>query len=66
MQHRVLTSKSDVWSFGIFMWELFSLGETPFEDVEIYQLKRNISNGRTLGKPPYANDSVYVSMNIYN
>lgn len=64
MQNRVMTSKSDVWSFGILLWELYSFGETPYRDIEIYQLKRHIQNGQTMEKPPYANDNMYASMNI--
>lgn len=60
MQNRVLTSKSDVWSFGIVLWELFSFGETPYQDIEIYQLKRAILSGYTLEKPANANDTVYA------
>lgn len=67
MQNRILTTKSDVWSFGILLWELFSFGETPYQDIEIYQLKRNLLNGYIMEKPPYANANmyVYVSLNIY-
>lgn len=64
MQNKQLTSKSDVWSFGILLWELFTYGETPFQNIEPYQVKRHIMNGRTLDRPPYANDNVYALMNI--
>lgn len=29
----VATTKSDVWSFGIFLWELFSMGQLPYQDL---------------------------------
>lgn len=61
MQNRVLTSKSDVWMFGVLLYELFSFGETPYRDIEVFQVKRHVLSGRILEKPPYANENVYVS-----
>lgn len=29
----VVTNKSDVWSFGILLWELFSLAQLPYQDI---------------------------------
>lgn len=31
--HRIFTSASDVWSFGIVMWEVLSFGDKPYGNM---------------------------------
>ena len=52
LQRRRWSEKSDVWSFGVFCWELLSDGELPFasigSDAEVHRI---VLQGQRLEKP---------------
>ncbi|XP_054609971.1 tyrosine-protein kinase receptor TYRO3 [Dunckerocampus dactyliophorus] len=47
----VYTTKTDVWSFGVTMWEIASLGKTPYPGVQNHELLNLLLSGHRL-KPP--------------
>ncbi|KAJ1346441.1 hypothetical protein KIN20_001220, partial [Parelaphostrongylus tenuis] len=47
---RIYTAKSDVYSYGILLWEIFNDGEQPFKGMDNKTIKRMISNPRF--RPP--------------
>lgn len=55
------TEKSDIWSFGVCLYELFSLGDTPYEGVT-GNLIEYLKNGNRLEKPHYCHKDVYNFM----
>ena len=39
------TSASDVWSFGILIWEVFSFGAVPYPGMTNQQAKEKVDEG---------------------
>nr|XP_014345443.1 PREDICTED: tyrosine-protein kinase Tec isoform X2 [Latimeria chalumnae] len=56
------SSKSDVWSFGVLMWEVFTEGKMPFENNSNYEVVQMVSKGQRLYRPKLASASVYEIM----
>ncbi|XP_025934431.1 tyrosine-protein kinase TXK [Apteryx mantelli] len=56
------SSKSDVWSFGVLMWEVFTEGKMPFESKSNSEVVREISEGNRLYRPYLASHTVYKVM----
>uniref|UniRef100_A0A914C5Z7 receptor protein-tyrosine kinase n=1 Tax=Acrobeloides nanus TaxID=290746 RepID=A0A914C5Z7_9BILA len=53
---------SDVWSFGVTMWEIFSYGQNPWEDCECYKVPNLIIKGVRLKKPAFCPEDLYNIM----
>ncbi|XP_069555354.1 platelet-derived growth factor receptor alpha [Brachyistius frenatus] len=57
------TSLSDVWSYGILLWEIFSLGGTPYPGMVVDSSFYNkIKSGYRMSKPEHAPHDVYEMM----
>ncbi|KAM9796349.1 platelet-derived growth factor receptor alpha [Syngnathus typhle] len=57
------TTLSDVWSYGILLWEIFSLGGTPYPGMVVDSSFYNkIKSGYRMSKPEHAPLDVYELM----
>ncbi|XP_063604451.1 uncharacterized protein LOC134779972 isoform X1 [Penaeus indicus] len=59
---RRFTSYSDVWMFGVCMWEILMLGVKPFQGVKNNDVIKRIENGERLALPPNCPPRLYSLM----
>ncbi|XP_008562279.1 PREDICTED: tyrosine-protein kinase ZAP-70, partial [Galeopterus variegatus] len=49
---RTFSSRSDVWSYGVTMWEAFSYGQKPYKKMKGPEVMAFIEQGRRMECPP--------------
>ncbi|KAM3612963.1 uncharacterized protein V6R79_017989 [Siganus canaliculatus] len=56
------SSKSDIWAYGVLMWEVYTLGRLPYERLNNTEIVDQVSRGLRLYRPQLANERVYSIM----
>ncbi|KAL4716516.1 hypothetical protein ACJJTC_015944 [Scirpophaga incertulas] len=59
---RRFTSSSDVWMFGVCMWEILMLGVKPFSGIKNNDVISKLENGERLALPPRCPPRLYSAM----
>ncbi|KAM8867672.1 ephrin type-A receptor 2-like isoform 1-T1 [Synchiropus picturatus] len=60
--YRKFTSASDVWSFGIVMWEVMAFGERPYWDMSNHEVMKAINEAFRLPAPMECPSTIYQLM----
>ena len=59
IQDRIFSTQSDVWAYGVVLWEIFTLGQTPFPGVEVNpEFVEQLAAGYRMKKPKYCPNSM--------
>ena len=58
----LFSSSSDVWAFGVVLWEIFSHGADPYGKLTGLAVAKLVINGKRLSQPKHCNFSVYKIM----
>uniref|UniRef100_A0A8C4NYS3 Fibroblast growth factor receptor n=1 Tax=Dicentrarchus labrax TaxID=13489 RepID=A0A8C4NYS3_DICLA len=59
---RIYTHQSDVWSFGVLLWEIFTLGGSPYPGVPVEELFKLLKEGHRMDKPSTCTQELYMMM----
>ncbi|KAL3091375.1 hypothetical protein niasHS_007168 [Heterodera schachtii] len=51
LRQNLFTNKSDVWSFGILLWEVYSFGRVPYPRIPIQDVLRHVEKGYRMDPP---------------
>ncbi|XP_019935649.1 insulin-like growth factor 1 receptor [Paralichthys olivaceus] len=60
----VFTTNSDVWSFGVVLWEISTLAEQPYQGLSNEQVLRFVMEGGLLEKPQNCPDMLFELMRM--
>lgn len=62
IKDRLYSNKSDMWSFGILLWEIFSYGRVPYPKIPVNEVLGYIEQGNRMEKPDGCPDEIYAIM----
>ncbi|OPJ82572.1 high affinity nerve growth factor receptor [Patagioenas fasciata monilis] len=60
--YRKFTTESDIWSFGVVLWEIFTYGKQPWYQLSNTEAIECITQGRELERPRTCPPEVYGIM----
>ena len=68
IQDRIFTSATDIWSFGVVIWEIFNFGQTPYQGLSNTELLTFLQRGGRLRKTetvPIRVENIYFFIKFF-
>ncbi|KAL1492981.1 hypothetical protein ABEB36_011133 [Hypothenemus hampei] len=60
--HKTFTPASDVWSFGVLLWELTTLAQQPYIEIDPFEIAAYLKDGYRLAQPINCPDELFAVM----
>ncbi|VDN95949.1 unnamed protein product [Rodentolepis nana] len=62
LQSGIYSHKTDVWSYGVTLWEIFTFGKQPYENIATTDIKDHVMKGARLSQPEICTLDTYMVM----
>ncbi|KAK7086435.1 hypothetical protein SK128_011940 [Halocaridina rubra] len=62
LTHKVFTPASDVWSWGVLLWEVMTLGQQPYAEIDPFEISSVLRQGVRLAQPINCPDELFKAM----
>jgi len=62
LRHSKFSNKSDMWSFGILLWEIYSFGRVPYPRIPLADVVKHVEKGYRMEKPEGCTQEIHDLM----
>ncbi|XP_076062792.1 tyrosine-protein kinase CSK-like isoform X2 [Oratosquilla oratoria] len=62
LKHSKFSNKSDMWSFGILLWEVYSFGRVPYPRIPLDDVRKHVEKGYRMEAPDNCPPEIYQIM----
>ncbi|XP_027227663.1 tyrosine-protein kinase Dnt [Penaeus vannamei] len=62
LAHKVFTPAADVWSWGVLLWEVMTLGQQPYAEIDPFEMSAVLRQGVRLAQPINCPDELFKAM----
>nr|XP_695792.1 megakaryocyte-associated tyrosine-protein kinase [Danio rerio] len=62
LKNKKFSTQSDVWSYGVLLWEIFSYGRQPYPKMTVNEVKECVEKGYRMDPPDECPADVYSIM----
>ncbi|KAK3605453.1 hypothetical protein CHS0354_001421 [Potamilus streckersoni] len=64
LSHHIYTSKTDVWVFGVLLWEIVHFGLPPYPDMGLNEVAERVQAGYRMSHPLHCSEEFYNVMSL--